>query len=76
MAELHYARMNIRWLALVIGAVCVAVLEAGCSSNIVDGDGSVLNVCSCSGCSHPPGACGEPGLSSDDGGIRDATGDR
>jgi hypothetical protein len=76
MAEPDHARMNFSWIALVIAGACVAVLDAGCSSNIVDGDGSVLNVCSCSGCSHPPGACGDPGPSSDDGGIRDAMGDR
>jgi hypothetical protein len=62
---------SLSWIALVLTAVCVGVLGAGCGSN---------NGC-CAGCSPPAGACPGDGLGqvtpmSDDAGGADATGEQ
>jgi hypothetical protein len=64
--------MNISSVALILAAVCIAVLGAGCGTD---------NGC-CAGCSPPAGACpGDPAPAHEanfilDGGVGDAMGDR
>jgi|GEM_PF-3277747 hypothetical protein len=45
---------NLSWIALIMAALCVGILTAGCG---VGEPNDITDVCSCGSCSHPYGAC-------------------
>jgi len=58
--------MKVSWTVLILAAVCIGVLGAGCSS----GGGTGTDNGCCAACSPPPGVC--PGDAIFDGGVGDA----
>lgn len=41
---------NLSWIALIMAALCVGILTAGCG---VGEPNDITDVCSCGSCSHP-----------------------